>query len=237
MSAYNYSGLAAFGRDCGTFAGFDEDAQDCVDVTTLDDGSARREMKLRAKGYPIVWFVDDERANRQWFRDYHREDFATLTFSGRTHFRKAMARGLPCDAIVTDIFFPAKAVKTAPQADGLLSIYDTIAKTTVGKLPSLWKKQRAHWKLDGFSIAKDGALCKPQIPVFLFSRKALLLLNVDQLGGGPLVVGNSTWLIEKVAPTVPPKTARRAARLQCQRIYATLAHRRKKWHKRLDCLS
>jgi hypothetical protein len=176
-----YAGAAAFGEDRGTFAGFAGTCDSDIALGSVGDEAAKRRMRSLAGGYPIIWFVDDERANREWFRTNHRSSFATVTFSRRGYFRAALGRGLPCDAIVTDIFFPSRAVRTDRRANSLLAIYDQIAQTPVGKLPALWKKQQEKWTLDGFSIAGDGARHNPQIPVFLFSRKALLLLSVTHL--------------------------------------------------------
>ena len=229
MKTPRHTGIAAFGEDRGTYTGFATPPETDIALSSLNDRSAKRQMKALAAGYPVIWFVDDERANRQWFRAHHGNHFATVTFSSRKHFAAALRRELPCDAIVTDIFFPSRPVRTNRQADSLMAIYDKIAATPVGELPALWKRQREQWTLDGFSIAKDGADHKPQIPVFLFSRKALLLLSVTDLRRGPLLVGNTSWLIEKVAPDAPANAARCAAELQRDRVYSTLAHRVPKW--------
>jgi hypothetical protein len=59
----------------------------------------------------------------------------------------------------------------------------------------------------------------------------VLKKSVTDLRGGPLVVGNTSWLVEKVAPDVSAATARRAAELQRNRIYRTLGHRVPKWRR------
>ena len=64
-----------------------------------------------------------------------------------------------------------------------------------------------------------------------------MLLSIDDYIGEPLPVGNSYWLLEKVPPTAPAKTATLAARAQTARIIATLGVRRTKWRKLLDSLS
>lgn len=54
--------------------------------------TAREEMKAVRESAPIIWFVDDERASREWFRDHHKEHFGVVTFSSRAHFLKALKR-------------------------------------------------------------------------------------------------------------------------------------------------
>lgn len=235
MARLKYTGREAFGDDGGTLASVGGDARSTIDLADMADGAARSAIRAASQDMPVVWFVDDERANREWFRKHHREHFATVTFSDRRRFRKALARRLRCDAIVTDIFFPAQRVVTDTHANRMLAIYDDIAQSPVADLHRLWRKERAKWALDGFKIAHDGASSTPPIPVFLFSRKALALLDVTELPcDDAQVVRNSLWLVEKVDPMVSAKVARHAATVQQQRLYATLAQRQAKWRRLLQ---
>ena len=127
MNRYLYNGLEAFGEDRGTFCPPSAAASKTFDTDAFDDAALTREINQRADGRPIIWFVDDERANREWFRDHHRESFTTVTFSSHANFRRALARGLPGNAFVTDIFFPATPVASEAQAAELLAVYDAIS--------------------------------------------------------------------------------------------------------------
>jgi CheY-like chemotaxis protein len=225
MQQYSYDGLEAFGEDRGTFCPPSAVASETFDTDAFDDAALTREIAERADGRPVVWFVDDERANREWFRDHHRERFATVTFSSHANFRRALARGLPGDAFVTDIFFPATPVASEAQAAELLAVYDAISKCEVQNLRELWAEQRRHWSLDGFQVARDGATQQPPVPVFLFSRKAPFLLGVEDYVSEPRAVANSYWLTEKVAPDSPVEISQTAARVQATRILAVLDRR------------
>jgi len=234
MAEYDYSGQAAFGEDRGTFWPQFRGAGQSLDSGSLARQAGAGRMAELANSQPVVWFVDDELGNREWFRDKHRDDFPLVTFSSRAHFKRALLDGFPCDAVVTDIFFPAEAVTTEQQAKALLSIYPEIDACRVSELPALWASKRLQWSLDGFSIARDAASRCPPIPCFLFSRKATMLLGVDDYISEPLPVGNSYWLLEKVPPTAADETARTAARAQTTRIISTLGVRRARWRKLLD---
>ncbi|MCH7756442.1 hypothetical protein IH970_15150 [candidate division KSB1 bacterium] len=123
MEKYEHEGVSAFGNDRGTFWRiFWEPAQN-LDLPSLDPKRDRRRLLNAARNRPIIWFVDDELGNREWFRDFHKEDFSVVTFSSRAHFKKALADGFPCDAIVTDIFFPAETVETEEAASKLLYLF------------------------------------------------------------------------------------------------------------------
>lgn len=222
MNRYLYSGLEAFGEDRGTFCPPSAVTSKTFDTDTVDDAALTREVTQGADGYPVVWFVDDERANREWFRDHHREDFASVTFSSHANFRRALDRGLPGDAFVTDIFFPATPVSSEARAAELLAVYDAIENCEVRNLRKLWADWQHHWSLDGFQVARDGAAQQPAVPVFLFSRKAPFLLGVEDYVSEPRAVANSYWLTEKVAPDSPAEIAQIAARVQATRILAVL---------------
>lgn len=85
----------------------------------------------------MVWFVDDEKANREWFVEKHQSHFALLTFSGREHVDRALHTRTLCDAVVTDLFFPAMPPQDDAQADRLLTIYSEIERSTVSSLTHL----------------------------------------------------------------------------------------------------
>ncbi|NOR66213.1 MAG: hypothetical protein GQ528_02525 [Woeseiaceae bacterium] len=223
MKQYLYDGLEAFGEDRGTFCPPSASTSKTVDTDTVADAALAREVAQGADGRPVVWFVDDERANREWFRDHHRENFATVTFSSHANFRRALARGLPGNAFVTDIFFPATPVASEAQAAELLAVYDAISICEVQNLRKLWAEQQHHWSLDGFRVARDGAAQQPPVPVFLFSRKAPFLLGVEDYISEPRAVANSYWLTEKVAPDSPVEISQTAARVQATRILSVLA--------------
>jgi len=106
-------------------------------------------------------------------------------------------------------------------------------ETPTSGLPKLWIEERDsdRWSLDGFSVAHDAAYHKPPVPVFLFSRKATLLLSVDDFIGEFPTVANSYWLLEKINPTSVTAIARKAAEMQRQRILAVLALRDPAWKK------
>ena len=111
-----------------------------------------------------------------------------------------------------------------------MAIYDLISKSPVSRLPSLWDEQKHNWSLDGFHIARivaDAAKDRAErIPVLLFSRKATMLLGVDDWLGEPSdVVANTYWLLEKVDPSIDPESADKAGRIQRDRIVAALSQR------------
>ena len=179
-------------------------------------------MNRLRRGRPIVWYVDDERGNREWFRDHHRKHFAVVTFSDRHFFLAALKNRIPCDAVVTDIFFPSARINTDADAHALLSIYGKIADASVSQLKTLWADQRHHWRLDGFRIAKDVLQMKSPVPVFLYSRKAPLLLTFDDYLDDTCAVRNSHWLVEKIDPNSTAKICRKAASIQRNRIVAVV---------------
>jgi hypothetical protein len=213
-----YHGLAAFGDDAGTL--WTEPG--CRGIPLTESREARLER-------PLVWFVDDERANREWFVANHLEHFALVTFSGRAYALQALNAGTPCDTLVTDIFFPARPPLDDAQAAELLAIYDEIDRSTVAGLAACWEKRRSAWSLDGFALARDvaefAARRRERIPVALFSRKAPLLLSSSDWLSEPRAVENSHWVLEKVDPTTTGEDARRAARIQRDRILALVRWR------------
>lgn len=216
MSNYTYSGIDAFGEDTGSFTYPGIDEKKFISVATLPEADASRTIKKLSGDFPIIWFIDDERANREWFRDFHVNDFSIITFSSRALFSKCLKKDIPCDGIVTDIFFPSNQITNRDDADALLSIYEKMKNAQVRSLHKLWEDERDFWSLDGFSIAHDAVYKKPPIPVFLFSRKATLLLNMEDFIDESPAVGNSYWLLEKIDPSSPIEKSKRAARLQRQ---------------------
>jgi hypothetical protein len=133
--------------------------------------------------------------------------------------------------VVTDIFFPSKSVDSDDRANTLLGIYRRIDDSKVSDLPALWGEVKAEWHLDGFEIARIVARAaaerKERIPVLLFSRKATLLLGVDDwLGEPPAAVENTFWLLEKIDPSTQGEPSRKAASIQRERIIAALRYRR-----------
>lgn len=229
MPDYQYTGQEAFGNDPGTFWLASEANSGSMLLTGSDVTTVKKEMKHVRSSKPIVWFVDDERASREWFRDYHGLHFGVVTFSGRKYFLTALNRGFVCDAIVTDIFFPAKTVDSDKYAEQLLSIYKKIENKRVGDLKLLWKAERKLWALDGFSVARDAIQRERPIPVFLFSRKAALLLNIKDYLGEPPAVANSYWILEKIEPSADVETSKIAARIQRDRIFAVLGTLKTRW--------
>lgn len=232
--------VMAFGDDAGTLWA-EPDAQS-MPLTELQRTyrSWPKSLRRRVKRRPLVWFVDDERANREWFVEHHRLHFALLTFSCRRYVATALQAGTPCDAVVTDIFFPAKPPVDDRQADQLLAIYSEMGAAKVSDLPSLWNRHKAAWSLDGFDIARDvaehAARRKERIPVLLFSRKAQLLLGSSEWFAHPSsAVENTHWMLEKLDPSDKGADASRAAGIQRDRINAVLRYREKSapWLKRL----
>lgn len=234
-----FTGLEAFGEDSGTlWLGPDSQPVSLTELQSTDK-SWRKVLKRRLERWPLVWFVDDERANREWFVENHRQHFALLTFSSRRHFTEALHLGTVCDAVVTDIFFPANPPCDDAQAARLLTIYSEIRASTVSNLPSVWDRWRSEWSLDGFTMARDVAEHAgrrgERIPVLLYSRKAVWLLGSDDWLIAPSsAVENSHWMLEKLDPREPADTARRAASIQRDRINAALKYRQESaaWWKR-----
>jgi SAM-dependent methyltransferase len=222
------SGVEAFGKDEGTV----HLGTDTLRVADLWERRGwQRQLRNRLRGRPLVWFVDDELANREWFVRAHRSWAAVLTMSDPSGCDRAFDRGTPCDAVVTDIFFPSAYPATDSEANDLLGIYRRIEGHTVGDLPGLWNAERSRWSLSGFAVARkaDAAARSrgERIPVLLFSRKAALLLGTDDLLGEPVsAVQNSFWLVEKTDPSASADRARRAAAIQRERIIAALRYRR-----------
>ena len=222
MSNYLYTGRNAFQVDSGTVWPLTGRAGEPFSLRASDPLTAKKVVKQMSDGQPIVWFIDDERGNREWFRDFHSSDFAVVTFSERAHFRYAIDKQIPCDAVVTDIFFPAKRVSTDAEAKRVLSIYATIQQTRVSDLGALWTREREHWSLDGFRIADDVVRKRPRVPVFLFSRKATLLLQMREFIGATPAVQNSYWLIEKPDPNGNLEDCEAAA-LPCCHVWSNEA--------------
>lgn len=225
---------ADFGEDKGTMWLTDGPAYVSRQTTGRFD-AWRWEKHLRrvCQRRPLVWFVDDELANRKWFVENPRNSgFAVVTFSNRDFVHEALSQQIPCDALVTDIFFPATAVRTDEDARNLMAIYEAIENARVADLKHVWDQHKNKWRLDGFEIAKDVAQAmkkrREKIPVFLFSRKAPLLLTsqVDELVGiEPSYTMNARWLIEKVDPSVTGATAGCAAAIQRARIEEAIRDR------------
>ncbi len=203
------------------------------DAGTLWTARANEPLPLSGKALPrttlrpIVWFVDDERSNREWFATHHRKRFTVITFSSRRHAAVALQRGTPCDAVVTDVFFPASPPRSDADAEKLLGIYNDIAQSRVQALPAVWSRWRRRWSLEGFAIARDIARhaqrTRRSIPVFLFSRKAATLLGWREWLGGPeAAIQGSYWILEKIDPNESSTASRRAAKIQYNRIVGVL---------------
>ncbi len=132
---------------------------------------------------------------------------------------------------MTDIFFPADEPKSKGDAEELLSIYPAIKESRVEQLPKLWDKKRSQWSLDGFKVASDFSRSEltggKQVPVFLFSRKAIHLLRTPDLPSDPDLLRNTFWLIEKHNPA-EEEGAELAAEIQRARVIAVLEMLRRK---------
>jgi hypothetical protein len=245
MMPDGHTGLAAFGEDAGTL--WVESDSEPLPLSELQrtDKSWRKTLKKRLRKRPLVWFVDDEFANRAWFIQNHRAHFALLTLSSRKRVTAALNASMICDAVVTDIFFPAKPPKDDAQANHLLSIYSEMQASTVSDLPSIWNRWKGEWSLEGFDIARDiadyAALHNERIPVLLFSRKApLLLTSHDWLIDPSAAVENTHWMLEKLNPSEIGESGNLAARIQRDRINAVLRYRQEAvpwWRKQLAHLS
>jgi len=236
VNKFRYVGLDAFGEDTGSVWSSTVTSLEPFNVRSADPHSCRKLVRRLARGKPVIWFIDDEKVNRDWFRDYHRGHFVIITFSKREYFEAALDAGLRCDAVVTDIFFPAEYPRDTDGANSLLSVYEKIGNSKVSGLAELWTDEKSNWKLDGFTIAKLIVEKRPQIPVFLFSRKATLLLSIADIHGEMPAVRNSYWLIEKPDPACDKETARRAADIQRARILAVIRLRASWWKKILRSL-
>lgn len=242
--SYEYTGTQAFGDDTGTL--WPTSTAGCEPLSVHPESLEERPGRVReAAGIrPIIWFVDDERGNREWFRDHHRDHFAVITFSARRHVVWALQHDIPCDAVVSDIFFPYRKVDNEPYAEQLLAIYREIHTSTVGNLWKVWEAHRDLWALHGFDIAYDiaegGQRRGGKIPVFLFSRKATLLLNMDDFPREPAGIEDTLWMIEKPDPGLEAAVSAQAARIQRVRITVALKQRRRTaplWQRVLGRLS
>ncbi len=229
-----------FGDDPGTLWPTSGDGVRIAHVATTTR-SMRRELRKRVSGLPIVWVVDDEQASRDWFVKNHREHFALITFSSRQHVVEGLRLNVPCDIVVTDVFFPAKTPTNQAEEKNLLSVYERIEGTTIAQLSKLWVEGRPLWQLHGFTVAQDvvdwARLRKEVIPVILYSRKAPLLLNDDEWLANPAAVRNTYWMTEKVDPTQTGEAVRSIAGIQRNRINALLSLERKSapwWMKALS---
>jgi len=153
-------------------------------------------------------------------------------------------KGLPCDAVVTDIFFPREPVADDGAGNQLLEIYSDIEATPTGKLHNVWARHAAKWRLDGFDILRDvrqaAQKSRRSIPVLLYSRKALLLLAVEELNGKPSIpIGHSYWLVEKPDPATVSDSGK-PMRAQRDRIVSALCARQAAaplWAKALSLVS
>jgi hypothetical protein len=89
----NRTGLAAFGENTGTLW-VDESSQRLpLSKLQKSQRSWRRNLLKRIGSRPLVWFVDDEFANREWFAVRHRPRFAILTFGSRRYAKIALDAG------------------------------------------------------------------------------------------------------------------------------------------------
>lgn len=231
-----------FGDDPGTFWPTSGEGVRIADLGT-SVRSRRRELRKRAKPRPIVWVVDDEQASRDWFITNHRDHYALITLSSRHHVTEALQANIPCDIVVTDVFFPAKTPTSQAEEEALLSIYDRIEQTTIAQLSQLWGETRTQWQLHGFSIARDvvesAARRKESVPVVLYSRKAPLLLSDQEWPGDPSTVRNTYWMTEKIDPNQTGDVVRHIADIQRNRITALLLLRQRTapwWMKALSGL-
>ncbi len=215
-----------FGQDQGTLWTSSGVGIPLSELATAEK-KQRRELRRRAKSLPIVWIVDDEQASRRWFVENHREHFSLITFSSRGHVVEALKKEVPCDIVVTDVFFPARTPTDQKEEQALLDIYDKIKATTIAQLPNLWSEVRPFWKLLGFDIAKDvaewAARHERTIPVVLYSRKAPLLLSDQEWLDNPRTVKNTYWMTEKIDPAQQGDVVRKIASIQRNRIGALLS--------------
>jgi hypothetical protein len=219
--------ITEFGSDAGTLWPIDGSG---VPLSSLAE-SPRRDVRARARPFPIVWLVDDERKSREWFVKEHRLHFAVVTFSSRDFVAAAIQKGFACDIVVTDVFFPAKLPTTEAEEAALLSIYQTIEDTPIGKLSEMLPRTRDDWVFEGFWIAKDIAAwarrLKQRIPVVLYSRKAPLLLLDSEWLNDPDAVRNTYWVTEKIDPEKTGQHSRTMADIQRHRIESLLEIQRK----------
>jgi hypothetical protein len=240
-----HTGLSAFGEDAGTLWVESDSRPLPLSELQSTEKSWQKGLRKRLGKRPLVWFIDDEYANRAWFVENHRSHFALLTFSNRRYVVAALRVETLCDAVVTDIFFPAESPRDDIHANQLMTIYSEIQASAVADLPSLWDRWKAEWSLAGFDIARDvadyGARRDERIPVLLFSRKAPLLLSShDWLLNPSSAVENTHWMLEKLNPSETGESASRAARIQRDRINAVLRYRQEAapwWKKQLGRFS
>jgi hypothetical protein len=213
-----------FGDDPGTLWTSGDGIR--IEHVATSPRTLRRELRKRAHRLPIVWIVDDEQASRNWFVENHRHHYALITFSSRDRVVKALQANVPCDIVVTDVFFPAKTPRSQGEEQALLSVYERIEQTTISKLPDLWDEVRKSWQLHGFTVARDvvewAARRKEAVPVILYSRKAPLLLSDDEWLADPAAVRNTYWMTEKIDPNQTGDVVRRIADIQRNRINALL---------------
>lgn len=218
-----------FGDDPGTLWQTSGSGVLVANIATSERTRAK-ELRKRSNRLPIVWIVDDERDSRGWFVANHHQHYALVTFSSREHVVAALQAGLPCDLVVTDIFFPAKLPSTADEETTLLRIYDEIENTTIAGLDKLWAKVRPSWQLLGFAVARDVAAAairrKEKIPIVLYSRKAPLLLGDEEWLSDPDAVRATHWMTEKIDPTKTGDVVRKVADIQRNRINALLLLKR-----------
>jgi hypothetical protein len=238
----NTSYPTEFGDDPGTLWPTKGDGVRISNVATSPP-SVHRELRKRVNHLPIVWIVDDEKANRNWFVSNHREHYALITFSARTHVVQALGTNVPCDLVVTDVFFAAKTPTTEVEERELLRVYDRIEETTISQLAGLWEEVRESWQLYGFTIARDvvewARRRKQVIPVVLYSRKAPLLLTDQEWLSDPDAVRNTYWMTEKIDPNQTGDVVRKIADIQRNRINALLNVKQKSapwWMKTLSGL-
>ena len=76
---YRYTGLAALGADRGTLWLPDQQGGGGQPVYGGAPRPLRRLVRRLSGGRRVIWFVDDERGNREWFRDYHKVHFSGVT--------------------------------------------------------------------------------------------------------------------------------------------------------------
>lgn len=221
--------MSEFGDDPGTLWSSSGESVRITQVAS-SERSIRRELRKRVSGLPIVWVVDDEKASRNWFVQNHRQHYALITFSSRPHVVQALRTNVPCDIVVTDVFFPAKLPSTEDEERALLSIYEEIEATTIARLSNLWAGVRKSWQLEGFAVAQDvvewARRHKVLIPIILYSRKAPLLLDDNEWLADPEAVRHTYWMTEKIQPNQTGDLARKIAGIQRNRINGLLTLKR-----------
>ena len=141
------------------------------------------------KRKPVVWYVDDLRANLEDFKRKHGKVFAIETFSNPHDVLEALETSKP-DALLRDVFFYKNnevaediEAKVSAKAKDLIAFGESIAATK--------PENQAGIEL----IAAVCGRFRNKFPIYAYTSKGAYLL--DQVGFDRIADAGAKWLFKK----------------------------------------